>query len=74
MVLCVYLLITVLVLYNILRNNLRSRIFKQSIVRVEHVFGEEEEEFSCHSTIVKANLKYKMAFVSLSVYIQLHFD
>lgn len=34
-------------------DNLRGRVFKQAVIRVKHLFGEQEEPFSSHTSIVQ---------------------
>ena len=40
--------------------HLHSRIFKQSIVGIEHVFGKKEKPFTSNSTIIKTRLRLKL--------------
>lgn len=43
-----------------MRLNLRGRILKQPIVRVEHLLGHEEEPLSGQAAVVQAFLSLKL--------------
>ncbi len=40
--------------------HLRGRVFKQPIIRVKHLLGEQEEPFSGHAPVVQAFLRFKL--------------
>lgn len=40
--------------------DLRGGVFKQAVIRIEHLLGEEEEPLSGHAAVVKSFLRLKL--------------